>query len=192
MPEGTCSIDGCSRPVRSQGWCNSHYQRWWKHGDPIAATPRRAAASQMFIEEAAAASMDECLPWPFSRDPGGYGQLRVDGHLVQAHRAVLMLSAGPAPDPAMQAAHAPLICHNRACVNPRHLRWATRAENMADTVDDDTHRRGERSNAAKMTREQVLAIRSDGRPGMAIAQSYGISTAQVSQIKNRKRWAWLD
>lgn len=34
MPKRTCSIEGCERPVYGWGWCNLHYQRWHKHGDP--------------------------------------------------------------------------------------------------------------------------------------------------------------
>ena len=33
----TCSVDGCDRTdVRGKlRLCNKHYQRWWKHGDPL-------------------------------------------------------------------------------------------------------------------------------------------------------------
>ena len=30
-----CSI--CGDPVRAKGWCAMHYQRWYIHGDPLAA-----------------------------------------------------------------------------------------------------------------------------------------------------------
>ena len=33
--ENTCRIDGCSMPTRSKGLCNMHYQRLWKHGNPV-------------------------------------------------------------------------------------------------------------------------------------------------------------
>jgi hypothetical protein len=41
MSERTCSVDGCDERHRSRGWCNRHYQRWLKYGDPDA--PRKNA-----------------------------------------------------------------------------------------------------------------------------------------------------
>ena len=61
------------------------------------------------------------------------------GQFVYAHRWVLELAVGPPPFDRAEAAHAPLICNNPSCVSPKHLRWATHAENMADTVIDGTH-----------------------------------------------------
>ena len=29
-----CSIEGCPNPPRSRGWCDKHYYRWRKYGDP--------------------------------------------------------------------------------------------------------------------------------------------------------------
>lgn len=36
MSERTCSIDGCELPVKSRGWCNPHYMRWYSRGDALA------------------------------------------------------------------------------------------------------------------------------------------------------------
>lgn len=34
MTKRTCSIDGCERPAKSLGWCQMHYFRVRRHGDP--------------------------------------------------------------------------------------------------------------------------------------------------------------
>lgn len=43
--KAACSIDGCPRPAKyaKSGWCQTHYHRWWRHGDPsIVNTPTYA------------------------------------------------------------------------------------------------------------------------------------------------------
>lgn len=40
MPEGTCSISDCGKPVKSRGWCRGHYMRWYTYGDPLGSKPR--------------------------------------------------------------------------------------------------------------------------------------------------------
>ena len=30
-----CSVEGCSNPVVGKGFCNTHYIRWRRHGDPL-------------------------------------------------------------------------------------------------------------------------------------------------------------
>lgn len=30
-----CSIDGCANEGIKRGWCNKHYKRWMRHGDPL-------------------------------------------------------------------------------------------------------------------------------------------------------------
>jgi hypothetical protein len=29
-----CTMDGCDKPIKSRGWCRSHYTRWLRHKDP--------------------------------------------------------------------------------------------------------------------------------------------------------------
>lgn len=33
MPQPTCAVRGCPRPVKSRGWCSGHYSRWQRHKD---------------------------------------------------------------------------------------------------------------------------------------------------------------
>lgn len=150
---------------------------------------RRARPGEVpaFILRAVAHEGDDCLPWPYGINSNGYG-IVAGKH---AHRVVLERWAGPAPSPRMDAAHAAGICHNRLCVNPRHLRWATRAENVADMAVDGTRfiGVGEGNPSARLTADQIVAIRADRRPRKTIAAEYGITVGHVTQIRTGRRWS---
>ena len=30
-----CAIEECDKPVKGRGWCNTHWKRWRKYGDPL-------------------------------------------------------------------------------------------------------------------------------------------------------------
>ena len=35
MMSEKCKIEGCNNIIHARGWCNNHYQKWRKHGDPL-------------------------------------------------------------------------------------------------------------------------------------------------------------
>lgn len=41
MADATCSVDGCLKPARTRGLCNTDYHRWWKSADPAQLKYRR-------------------------------------------------------------------------------------------------------------------------------------------------------
>lgn len=51
MGKRTCSIDGCGKPHAARGWCYSHWERWKRHGDPLAGKR---------INKGKRCSVDEC------------------------------------------------------------------------------------------------------------------------------------
>ena len=130
---------------------------------------------------------DQCLLYPFCTTDDGYGRLRIGHVRVQAHHFVCEATYGPQPL-GKQAAHG---CGVRRCVNKRHLRWATPLENCADREAHGTTARGERMGPAKLTTDQVLAIRTDAQSHRKIAAKYGVSHTAVGSIKRRVWWSWL-
>lgn len=132
---------------------------------------------------------DECIDFIGKRQPNGYGRVWIDGRYVRAHRYACTQAHGPCPPDKTDAAHS---CGNHMCINPRHLRWATRAENEADKVAHGRDIRGERSGAARLTREQVATIRARYRTGgitqQQLADRYGVHLMTINDIIARRTW----
>lgn len=187
-----CSIDGCGNKRHAKGMCASHYARFVRHGTPHGGGTGMGEARR-FLDYAASFQSDECLLWPFSSiGPNGYARAELDGRAMNAHRAVCELAHGVPQDDSLVAAHS---CRNRACVNPRHLRWATVSENQADRVRDNTSNRGERCAAAHLTEVDVRNIKSllaHGQKTRIVAEKFGVHDNTVRDIKFGRTWAWLN
>lgn len=186
----TCTIAGCGRKHVARGYCQTHYERFRRNGDPLGGrvSPGEPMA---FMLNAVKSDSESCIVWPFSLDGGGYGKISVDGVLVGVHSEVLRLSGTEKPSPDHVAAHAPKVCHNRACINPHHLRWATPAENADDRLIDGTSNQGSRHGNAKLIESNVTSIRRDPRPASDIAASYSVSEATIRDVLSGRTWAHI-
>lgn len=191
-----CSIPDCGKPVRvkSRGWCNAHWLRWNRYGDPLKGQYRRSEPLE-FLRHTVIPYEDKnaCLLWPFSKAGDGYGRIGMGGKRVKVHRYVCEDIYGSPPTPKHEAAHS---CGNGhlGCVNPHHLSWKTRAENFADKLIHDTHNRGERNGFAKITEAQARAVLSlKGKASRSeISKTTGVSLANVSHIHCGHSWGWLE
>lgn len=189
-----CSMDECNgnahwRSGGKKGFCQKHYARVWRHGDPAALLKTPNGEVQRYMSEVVLVyEGSDCLVWGYARDAYGYG-IFGDGH---AHPFVCERVNGHRPSPNHDAAHS---CGNghEGCVTPRHLSWKTRAENMADKLIHGTHKRGERCNFAKLTEDQareILALKGK-KTQAGIASLFGVSRVTISDIHRGKRWSWL-
>ena len=58
VAESICSIVGCDDPVVARSWCNRHYRRWLRRGDPNVVLPKRSVGSRP--REPGVCSVDQC------------------------------------------------------------------------------------------------------------------------------------
>lgn len=189
----TCSIPQCGRQHRARGFCENHYARFRRHGDPLGGEPDRAGHGEpiAWLDAHVGYDKDDCLIWPFSRMNGALGKLWFDGVLQPTNRVMCIKAKGPPPSPRHLAV---LTCGNGliGCCNPKHIIWKISKELAADRIIHDVHNRGERNGQVKLSSDQVLAIRSlTGRKYEEIASQFGVSESTIGEIMRREIWAWL-
>lgn len=187
-----CSIPNCGNKVLARGWCNRHWLRWSRHGDPLAGGPPLSpkGAPIAWMQKHLRPDSDECLRWPFGLSSIGYPVLHENQRQRGAHNWACEEVFGPKPTDGHETAHS---CGNRWCVNVRHLRWATQLENGDDKAVQCVHARGEQHPYAKLREAEVLTIYSlRGRASArGLAREYGVGTSAIASIWDGRSWSWL-
>lgn len=143
--------------------------------------------------------LGSCWVWTGARLPNGYGSFGniARGGSILAHRTSWEIEHGREAD--LFVLH---HCDNRACVRPGHLYEGTKKDNSRDMLARGRCKAighhwldGEKSPYAKLTTEQVLAIReryAHGELQRVLAAEYGVRIQAISRIIRRERWAWLN
>ena len=135
----------------------------------------------------------ECLVWFGNKDPNGYGRIRYGGCAnYPAHRLMYELKHGPIPD-GLVLRHS---CDNPSCINDMHLTPGTQKQNVADMFERGRANRatGENHGRAKLTREQVEAIRRRYVPGKrgfgtrSLAKEFGVAQSTLRAIVSGEHW----
>jgi len=121
----------------------------------------------------------DCWVWTASVRRG-YGQVKVNGKNMFAHRASYEHYVEEIPV-GLCVLHR---CDNTLCVNPLHLFLGSQADNNRDMTLKGRH-------ASKISPLIVREIRASNLSCQALAREHGISVSQVSRIKTHTRWKHL-
>ena len=131
----------------------------------------------------------DCILWPHATDNGGYPRVAINGHPQRAHVIACEHINGPKPDGDIEAAH---LCHNRLCVNGRHLHWATPVTNAAERILNGTRqplnptpRPG--TKLAHIDTIELAAQHLAGATQHQLATTYGVSQATISRYLHPPR-----
>lgn len=190
-----CSICG-AMPVKSKGMCNTHYRRQLRTGDPTRLKSRweGVTTESRFFAKCKPSDTTDCIEWFGAADKLGYGRFSFEGKPRLAHRIAYMLHYGERLPDDVVLMH---TCDNPKCVNPAHLVAGTQSDNMWDKVRKGRHNfkgydAGTKNPNAKLTEDQVRAIRLDNRSATEIAKAFGISRPVASKIIRRELWRHVE
>lgn len=126
----------------------------------------------------------ECWLWQMSTIAKGYGMLWWKGTTRLVHRLSYQAFNGPIPK-GLIVRH---TCDTPQCCNPKHLLIGTHADNARDKVQRGRSTRGEKNPKAKLTWDDVRAIRASTEPVRVLADTYGVSVSQIGHILKNRRW----
>lgn len=144
MPKGIpgpftyCTIEGCTNLHTARGWCDMHYRRWQRFGDPQAVVGERLPWPARLLTRMSP-QPSGCIHYTGLLRADGYGRLTgPDSRQHPVHRLAYELLVGPIPA-GLTLDH---LCHNqdegcsggssclhRRCINVDHLEPVTIGQN---------------------------------------------------------------
>jgi hypothetical protein len=188
VPRVTIPCDFCGatlerlpRLVSKQNFCSREHRHAYMHNDV-----------EDFWKNVDIRGPNECWPWLGAKHKRfEHGRYRWKGQERTAHSVAHEITYGPTEG--VRGTTGILMrhsCDSPPCVNPAHIIPGTAKDNTADMMERKRHKPivGEKAAKAKLTEDDVRAIRRDPRTHEEIGRSYGISNQNVSWIKARKGW----
>jgi len=131
--------------------------------------------------------------WNWTAASNDYGQLKIKGLNLRAHRVSYFLANGPIPEGLLVCHH----CDNRYCVNPNHLFLGTQKDNIQDAIRKNRFKftgKGEDCYVHKLSETDVINIRGrclKGENMNALAREFAVSPPTIHKIKARTRWGHI-
>lgn len=126
--------------------------------------------------------------WIWLASTKRYGEIKVNGRMLKAHRASWEAYRGQIPD-GLNVLH---VCDVTECVNPEHLFLGTQLDNVRDMEMKGRARKARRPGAlnsqAILTDAQVAEIRTSSKSESALATEYGTCRSNINAIRRRITW----
>ena len=135
----------------------------------------------------------DCWEWQSTMDNHGYGMINIskwhnEFKKRKAHQLSFIAFIG-VYERDLLVLHK---CHNRACVNPYHLKLGTHQDNMNDRAEAGRNYRvtGSKTSASKFTDDDIRWIRanSDKFPTKYFAKKFNVANNTIRMIIRGKTY----
>jgi hypothetical protein len=126
----------------------------------------------------------DCWLWTGTKNDYGYGIFLMPGEKsIRAHRYSYEFFTKQKIPNGMIIMH---LCDNPPCVNPDHLRVATKRENNADTANKHRHHYGLDHWNGRLSNDDIANIRASTEPKTMLAKKYGVNYSHIWRIQNKQ------
>lgn len=142
----------------------------------------------LFIDAVLSSQTDDCILWPFAiRRSSGYGahsEQRKDKKMnFDVHRLIASIFYSRQRG---EVAHS---CNRKLCCNPRHVRFTSHADNMADMVKAGRAVGGGRYRQ-KLGSAEIIDIRYGGQSLGVLAKKYSMEAAYIGRVRRGEAPVW--
>ncbi len=173
----TCTIVGCRLKILRKGFCNKHYTKWHKYGDPLAGKEHHGLCKtpEWYIW----VSMKQRCYNSNGRYYKHYGKrgIKVCDRWLDKRMGFLNFLEDMGKKPKGFTLER---IDNDGNYGPHNCKWATYAEQSRNQRSNVIHNMGEA--------DKIRRMYNDGLPLVTIAEIYGVGIHVIYQIVNNKTW----
>lgn len=122
-----------------------------------------------------------CWQWTAASRGNGYGALKIDGKVHDAHRVSYLIHKGAIADDLL-VMHS---CDNRGCVNPAHLKAGTYSDNHNDAIAKGRLTPYKKTRTEPLTEAELASLRKDYVGGVSkkvLASKYKVAQTSLTRL----------